>query len=79
MMTSDRHHRTARRRVPVSSAGRTWKQGVQVLRVDWPVYTRRVERSTVGKRAIDDGFRVYSLVLGRRQPIVAVALARDRA
>jgi hypothetical protein len=28
---------------------RTWKQGVQVLRVDWPVYPRRAEHNTVAE------------------------------
>ena len=34
---------------------RTWKQGVQAPRVDWPVYPRRLERSTVGEGGIADG------------------------
>jgi hypothetical protein len=29
---------------------RTWKQGVQVLRVDWPVYPRRAEHNTAADR-----------------------------
>ena len=28
---------------------RTWKQGVQALRVDWPVYPRRAEHNTVAE------------------------------
>src|SRR6516225_7588020 len=33
---------------------RTWKQGVQAPRVDWPVYPRRAELSTAGEGGIDD-------------------------
>jgi hypothetical protein len=32
-----------------AALGRTWKQGVQVLRVDWPVYPRRAEHNTVAE------------------------------
>jgi hypothetical protein len=32
-----------------AARGRTWKQGVQVLRVDWPVYPRRAEHNTVAE------------------------------
>jgi hypothetical protein len=40
-----------------AALGRTWKQGVQVLRVDWPVYPRRAEHNTVaegGNRRLAD-------------------------
>src|ERR1700722_14059621 len=33
-----------------AALGRTWKQGVQLLRVDWPVYPRRAEHNTVAER-----------------------------
>ena len=29
---------------------RTWKQGAQPLRVDWPVYPRRAEHNIVAER-----------------------------
>jgi hypothetical protein len=32
-----------------AALGRTWKQGVQVLRVDWPVYPRRTQHNTVAE------------------------------
>jgi hypothetical protein len=32
-----------------AALGRTWKQGVQVLRVDWPVYPRRADHNTVAE------------------------------
>jgi hypothetical protein len=32
-----------------ATLGRTWKQGVQVLRVDWPVYPRPAEHNTVAE------------------------------
>jgi hypothetical protein len=32
-----------------AARGGTWKQGVHVLRVDWPVYPRRVEHNTVAE------------------------------
>ena len=32
-----------------AALGRTWKQGVQVLRVDWPVYPRRAEHNTLAE------------------------------
>jgi hypothetical protein len=32
-----------------AALGRTWKQGVQVLRVDWPAYPRRAEHNTVAE------------------------------
>jgi hypothetical protein len=32
-----------------AALARTWKQGVQVLRVDWPVYPRRAEHNTVAE------------------------------
>jgi hypothetical protein len=34
--------------------GRTWKQGVQVLRVDWPVYPRRAEHTPSPREGIED-------------------------
>ncbi|HZZ22208.1 MAG TPA: hypothetical protein VFE60_06355 [Roseiarcus sp.] len=38
---------------------RTWKQGVQVLRFDWPVYPRRAEHNTVAEGGnIEDGPRL---------------------
>ena len=36
--------------LPCCTRKRTWKQGVQVLRVDWPVYPRRAEHNTVAER-----------------------------
>ena len=32
-----------------AAQGRTWKQGVQVLRFDSPVYRRRAEHNTVAE------------------------------
>ena len=41
-----------------AALGRTWKQGVQVLRVDWPVYPRRAEHNTSLREGIEDGPRL---------------------
>jgi hypothetical protein len=32
-----------------AALARTWKQGVQVPRVDWPIYPRRAEHNTVAE------------------------------
>jgi len=48
---------------------RTWKQGVQVLRVDWPVYPRRAEHNTVA----EGGNRRWAEAA--RQNAVPIALA----
>ena len=41
-----------------AALGRTWKQGVQVLRIDWPVYPRRAKHNTIAKGGIEDGPRL---------------------
>ena len=59
-----------------AALGRTWKQGVQVLRVDWPVYPRRAEHNTVaegGNRrwaetARQNAFQCRRPMAGQRTP-----------
>jgi hypothetical protein len=50
MSKPDHRSQMARAWLHIHAAlGRTWKQGVQVLRVDWPVYPRRAEHNTVAE------------------------------
>ena len=52
-----------------AALGRTWKQGVQALRVDWPVYPRRAEHNTVaegGNRRSAEAARLPAKLSGPR-------------
>jgi len=55
-----------------AALGRTWKQGVQVLRVDWPVYPRPAEHNTVA----EGGNRGWAETACR--PVWLVELADDQ-